>query len=196
MRILTGVVAIVLLLACVNLANLMLARGVAKTKEISIRLALGSGRGRLVRQALIESLVLASAGAAIGVWIGVFGGRVLLRMLTASAGPVAMTVDVNWRLLALTAGIACLATVGFGVFPALRLVRRDIIPTMKSASAGGAAAPRLRPATVLMAAQVAVSLPIVAGAAIFLQTVHNLGRVDLGFNPDRLVTFRIDPSLE
>ena len=194
-RILTGVVAIVLLLACVNLANLMLARGVAKTKEISIRLALGSGRGRLVRQALIESLVLASAGAAIGIWIGVFGGRVLLRMLTASAGPIAMTLDVNWRLLALTAAIACLATVGFGVFPALRLVRRDIIPTMKSASAGGAAAPRLRPATVLMAAQIAVSLPLVAGAAIFLQTIHNLGRVDLGFNPDRLVSFRIDPSL-
>ena len=193
-RILTGVVAIVLLLACVNLANLMLARGVAKTKEISIRLALGSGRGRLVRQALIESLVLASAGAAIGAWIGVFGGRALLRMLTASAGPIAMTVDVNWRLLTLTAAIACIATVCFGVVPALRLVRRDIIPTMKSASAG-AAAPRLRPATVLMAAQVAVSLPLVAGAAIFLQTVHNLGRVDLGFNPDRLVSFRLDPSL-
>ena len=194
-RILTGVVAIVLLLACVNLANLMLARGVARTKEISIRLALGSGRGRLVRQALIESLMLASAGAAIGVWIGVFGGRALLRMLTASAGPIAMTVNVNWRLLALTAAIACVATVCFGVFPALRLVRRDIVPLMKSVSAGAAGAPRLRLATVLMAIQVAVSVPLLAGAAIFLQTIHNLGRVDLGFNPDRLVSFHIDPSL-
>ena len=194
-RILTGVVAIVLLLACVNLANLMLARGVARTKEISIRLALGSGRVRLVRQALIESLVLASAGAAIGVWIGVFGGRALLHMLTASAGPIAMTLDVNWRLLALTAAIACIATVCFSVFPALRLGRRDIARMMKSAAGGSAGAPRLRPATVLMAVQVAVSVPLVAGAAIFLQTVHNLGRVDLGFNPDRLVSFRIDPSL-
>jgi len=195
LRILTGVVAIVLLLACVNLANLMLARGVARTKEISIRLALGSGRGRLVRQALVESLVLAAAGAAIGVWIGVVGGRALLRMLTVSSGPIAMTLDVNWRLLAVTAAIACVATIGFGVFPALRLVRRDIVPMMKSASAGAAGAPRLRPATVLMSIQVAVSVPLVVGAAIFLQTVHNLGRVDLGFSPDRLVSFRIDPSL-
>jgi predicted permease len=194
-RILTGVVAIVLLLACVNLANLMLARGVARTREISIRLALGSGRARLVRQALVESALLASIGAAIGVWIGVFGGRALLRMLTASAGPIAMTLDVNWRLLALTAAIASVATLSFGVLPALRLVRRDIVPMMKSASAGAAGAPGLRPATVLMALQVAVSVPLVAGAAIFLETVHNLGRVDLGFNPERLVSFRIDPSL-
>jgi len=195
MRILTGVVAIVLLLACVNLANLMLARGVARTREISIRLALGSGRGRLVRQSLLESLILAAAGGAIGVWIGVFGGRALLRMLTISSGPIAMTLDVNWRLLVLTAGIACLATVCFGVFPALRLVRRDIVPMMKSASGSGTGAPRLRPATVLMAVQVAISVPLVAGAAVFLQTVHNLGRVDLGFNPERLVSFRINPSL-
>jgi macrolide transport system ATP-binding/permease protein len=194
-RILTGVVAIVLLLACVNLANLMLARGVARTKEISIRLALGSGRWRLVRQALVESLILASAGGALGVWIGVFGGRALLRMLTLSSGPIAMTVDVNWRLLALTAAIACVATVCFGVLPALRLVRRDVVPMMKSAGAGAAGAPRLRPATLLMIAQVAVSVPLVAGAVIFLQTVHNLGRVDLGFDPNRLVSFRIDPSL-
>jgi len=194
-RILTGVVAIVLFLACVNLANLMLARGVARAKEISIRLALGSGRGRLVRQALLESLILACAGAALGVWIGVVGGRAVLRMLTASAGPIAMTVDVNWRLLALTVTVACAATVCFGVFPALRLVRRDIVPAMKSAPSGTAGAPRLRPATVLMAVQIALSLPLVAGAAIFLQTLHNLGQVDLGFNPDRLLSFRIDPSL-
>ncbi len=195
LQILTAVVAIVLLLACVNLANLMLARGVARTKEISIRLALGSGRGRLVRQALIESLVLASTGGAIGVWIGVFGGRALLRMLTVSSGPIGMTLDVNWRLLTLTAAIASIATVCFGVFPALRLIRRDIVPMMKSVPAGAAGVPRLRPATVLMAVQVAVSVPLVAGAAIFLQTIHNLGRVDLGFNPERLVSFRIDPSL-
>ena len=116
-------------------------------------------------------------------------------MLTVSSGPIALTLDVNWRLLALTAAIACVATISFGVFPALRLARRDIVPMMKSASAGAAGAPPLRPATVLMAIQVAVSIPLVVGAAIFLQTVHNLGRVDLGFNPDRLVSFRIDPSL-
>jgi macrolide transport system ATP-binding/permease protein len=192
-RILTAVVAVVLLLACVNLANLMLARGVSRSRETSIRLALGSGRLRLVRQALVESVLLAVAGSALGLWIGVFGGRALLRMLTAGAGPVAMTLTFDWRMLIVTAAIACAATVLFGVIPAIRLVSRDIGPAMKSAVGGGV--PRLRPATILMAAQVAVSVPLVAGAAIFLQTMHNLHRVDLGFNPDRLVSFRIDPSL-
>jgi len=95
----------------------------------------------------------------------------------------------------LTAAIACVATVCFGVFPAFRLVRRDIIPMMKSAAAARTGTARLRPATILMAVQVAISIPLVAGAAIFLQTVHNLGRVDLGFNPDRLLSFRLNPSL-
>ncbi len=192
-RLLTAVVAVVLLLACVNLANLMLARGVSRTRETSIRLALGSGRLRLIRQALVESLLLAAAGSALGLWIGVFGGRALLRMLTAGTGPIAMTLTVDWRMLIVTAAIACAATVLFGVIPAIRLVRRDIAPPMKLAA--GIGAPRLRPAAILMAAQVAVSVPLVAGAAIFLQTMHNLQRVDLGFNPDRLISFRIDPSL-
>jgi predicted permease len=96
-------------------------------------------------------------------------------------------------MLVVTGAIACAATVLFGVIPAVRLVRRDIGPAMKSAVGSGA--PRLRPAAILMAAQVAVSVPLVAGAAIFLQTMHNLQRVELGFNPDRLVSFRIDPSL-
>ncbi|HTM24244.1 MAG TPA: ABC transporter permease [Vicinamibacterales bacterium] len=194
-RILTAVVAIVLLLACVNLANLMLARGVARARETSIRLALGSGRLRLVRQAFLESLLLSAAGSALGLWIGVFSGRALLRMFTAGAGPIAMTLSADWRTLAVTAAVACAATVLFGVLPSVRLVRRDITPAMKSAVAVGAGPPRLRSATILMAAQVAVSVPLIAGAAIFLQTMHNLQRVDLGFNPDRLVSFRIDPSL-
>jgi predicted permease len=194
-RILTVVVALVLLLACVNLANLMLARGVAQAKEISIRLALGSGRVRLVRQALIESLILSLVGATIGSWIGVFGGRTLLHMLTSSVGPVAMRVEMNWRMMGLTALVACVATVLFAVFPAIRLARRDLIRTMKTALASRGGARQFRPAMILMAAQVAISVPLVAGAAIFLQTVHNLGRVDLGFDPNRLVTLRVDPSL-
>jgi predicted permease len=192
LRILAVVVAIVLLLACVNLANLMLARGVARSRETAIRLALGSSRIRLVRQALVESLLLAAAGGALGLAIGIVGGRVLMRILTAGTGPVSMALTLDGRMLAVTAAISGTATLLFGALPAIRLTRRDIAPVMKSAGAG---APRLRPAAVLMAAQVAVSVPLVAGAAIFLQTMHNLARVDVGFNPDRLVSFRIDPSL-
>jgi predicted permease len=194
-RILTAVVACVLLLACVNLANLMLARGVARQKEISIRLALGSGRLRLMRQVLIESLLLAAAGGALGLAIGTFGGRALLVMLTASSGPIAMTIAVDWRMLAVTAAVACAATVVFGLLPAIRLVRRDVAPTLKVTTAAGTGAPRLNAGRLLMAVQVAVSLPLVAGAAIFLQTIYNLGSVNLGFNPDRLLLFRVDPAL-
>jgi predicted permease len=194
-QVLTAVVAIVLLLACVNLANLMLARGVARQKETSIRLALGSGRLRLVRQALIESLIVSAVGAGIGLFIGVAGGRALLVMLTASSGPVAMTIDANWGTLAVTATIACAATVVFGLAPTLRLLRRDVGSTLKTATTAGTGAPRLRAGALLMTLQVAISVPLVAGAAIFLRTVYNLGSVDLGFNPDRLVSFRIEPAL-
>ena len=194
-QIMTVVAMVVLLLACVNLANLMLARGVARQREISIRLALGSGRVRLLRQAVVESLLLASSGGALGLLIGVFGGRALLRMLTDSTGPVATTVGGDWRMLGVTAAVACAATLVFGVLPAVRLLRRDAAPTLKARTAAGTGAPRLKAGALLMGLQVAVSLPLVAGAAIFVQTVHNLGRVDLGFNPDRLVSFRVDPTL-
>ena len=194
-HVLTVVAAVVLLLACVNLATLMLARGVARQKETSIRLALGSGRLRLLRQAVTESLVLSSAGGALGVFVGVAGGRALLLMLTASAGPVAVTVDAGWRTLAWTGSIACVATVLFGIAPTLRLLWGDVASTLKTTTAGGTGAPRLRAGALLMAVQVAISVPLVAGAAIFLRTVGKLDRVDLGFNPDRLISFRIEPAL-
>jgi predicted permease len=194
-RILTAVVASVLLLACVNLANLMLARGVARQKEISIRLALGSGRLRLLRQAVVESLLLSVVGGALGVLIGIAGGRALLLMLTASQGPTSMTVGASWRLLALTGGAACAATVLFGLLPAVRLIRRDVAPSLKLSTAAGTGAPRLTAGRLLMVVQVAVSVPLVAGAAIFLQTIYNLDSVNLGFNPERLLSFRVDPAL-
>lgn len=191
-RLLAGVSGIVLLLACVNLANLMLARGVARRRETSIRLALGSGHFRLVRHALVESALLSAAGAALGLAIGIFGGRLLIRMLTTATGAVAVTVTADWRMLTTTALVACAATILFGLLPSLGLLRRESVPSMKSSGAG---APKLRLASVLMVAQVAISVPLVAGAAVFLQTLHNLGRVELGFDPERLVSFRIDPSL-
>jgi predicted permease len=194
-QILMVVVALVLLLACVNLANLMLARGVARRREISIRLALGSGRMRLVRQAFVESLILSVAGGALGLFIGVAGGRALLLMLTASAGPVTMTIDVNWRMLAMTGAIAGVATILFGILPTLRLLRGNVAPALKAATAAGTGAPRLKAGALLMTMQIAVSVPLVAGAAIFLKTIGNLSSVDLGFNPDRLVSFRIEPAL-
>jgi predicted permease len=192
--ILSGVVLIVLLIACVNLANLMLARGVARQKEMSIRLALGSGRVRLARQVLLESVSLSLAGGAIGLAIGVWGGRALLLMLTASSGPTAITVPVNWRLIAIAAAISCGAGVLCGLAPAIRLTRREVAPALKQVAVGEAAA-RLSAGRLLMVAQVAISVPLLVGAVLFLRTLHNLGQVELGFDAQRLVLFRIDPAL-
>jgi predicted permease len=195
MRILVAVVGIVLLVACVNLANLLLARAAAQRKEMSIRLALGSGRWRLMRQVIVESAILSIAGGVLGLLIGTFGGRALLRMLTANAGPIALTVAPDWRMLATTGAIACAATIVSGLLPAFRLWRSDVAPGLKTATAGGIGAPRLSVGRVLMVAQIAASVPLVAGAMIFLQTIGNLDRADPGFNPDRLVSFRVEPTL-
>jgi predicted permease len=116
-------------------------------------------------------------------------------MLTSSAGPIAMTVDANWRMLALTGAIASAATAVFGITPTLRLLRGDVGATLKTTTAAGTGAPRLGAGALLMTVQVAISVPLLAGAVVFLRTVYNLGAVDLGFNPDRLVSFRIEPAL-
>ena len=192
--ILSGVVAIVLLIACVNLANLMLARGVARQKEMSIRLALGSGRLRLARQVLIESLLFSALGGALGLVLGVWSGRALLAMLTSSSGTTAVTVSVSWRLIAITSAVSCTAGLIFGLVPAIRLAGHDVAPALKRVALGPAA-PRLGAGRLLMSAQVAISVPLLVGAILFLRTVHNLGAVELGFDPQRLVLFRIDPAL-
>lgn len=191
--ILGGVVAIVLLIACVNVGNLMLARGVGRQKEMAIRLALGSTRWRLVRGIAIESLVLAIAGGAIGTLVGVWGGRALLTML-AGTYRTALEIPLDGRLLAVTAAVSGLAALLFGLAPAVRTRGHQVAPAMKQASAGWNA-PRLGAGRILMAAQVAISVPLLAGSVLLLRTVYNLAHVDLGFNPDRLMIFRLDPSL-
>jgi predicted permease len=191
--ILRGVAIAVLLIACVNLANLMLARGVARQREMSIRLALGSGRLRLVRSAILESVCLSAAGGVLGVALGIAAGRVLLAMLTASTGTTAISVPVQWRLIAMAAALACGAGLLCGLLPAVRFARRDYATALKQVAAS--VAPRLGVGRLLMGAQVAISVPLLLGAVLFLRTLHNLDRVDPGFDPERLVLFRLDPSL-
>lgn len=195
LRILVIVVGVVLLVACVNLANLMLARGAAQRKEMSIRLALGSGRWRLARQVVLESAILSFAGGGLGLLIGTFGGRALLRMLTASAGPSGLGVATDWRMLATTGAIACAAALISALVPALRLCRADVGSGLKAAIGAGLGAPRLTVGRLLMIAQIAASVPLVAGAIIFLRTIGSLDRVDPGFRTDHLVSFLVEPSL-
>jgi predicted permease len=193
LALLAGVVAAVLLIACVNLASLMLARGSARQHEIAVRRALGAGRLRLVRQLLLESLLLAAAGGVLGLLLAIWAGPALTAALTASLGRVALRFQIDWKLLLVVATVSLLAAVLSGVLPALRLTRRgaqDQLRTRAFGDGGG----RLTLGRVLIGAQIAASIPLIVGAGLFLRTLGNLGAVDLGFNPDDLVIFRIDTT--
>jgi predicted permease len=192
--ILVAVVGVVLVIASVNVGNLLLVRASARQKELSIRLALGAGRWRLVRGIVVEGLVLATVGGVLGVLFGIWGARVLLATMIAGSTRTALDIPIDGRLLA-AAGIASLvAALLFSALPAFRTARGGIAPILKQV-ATGANAPRFNVGRVLMAAQVAISLPLLVGAALFLRTIHNLAEVDLGFNPARLLIFHVDPSL-
>jgi predicted permease len=194
---LLGVVGIVLLIACVNLASLMLARGVARQREVAVRRALGAGRARLVRGVLMESLVLSALGTAIGLGLVVALGDLLGALLTGSVGAggfgsLDIRVEIEPGLLALTAVAGVAATLFFGLLPALRLSGVDPATWLKGRTASSAS-PRLTVGRLLVGVQVGFSLPLVVGAALFLRTVANLGAVELGFDPTGVATFPLDP---
>jgi predicted permease len=188
------IVGIVLLIACVNVGNLVLVRVSARQKELAIRLALGSSRWLLVRGILVEAGLLAVAGGALGVLFGIWGGRVLLATMIAGSARTALGIVVDSQMLAVAGIISGVAALLFSAVPALRTARGPIAPILKQVAAGGNI-PRFNAGRILMAAQVAISLPLLVGAALFLRTMHNLAAVDLGFNPARLLIFHVDPSL-
>lgn len=192
--ILATVVAVVLLIASVNVGNLLLVRASARQKELSTRLALGSSRWRLVRGVVVEGLVLAIAGGTFGALIGLWGARALLATMIASSNTTALDISIDGQLLA-AAGIAsAVAALLFSAAPALRIGRGAITPILKQVATASSPS-RFNAGRILMVAQVAISLPLLVGAALFLRTIHNLAEVDLGFNPARLLIFHVDPSL-
>ena len=186
-----GVALLVFLIACVNLASLVLARGIGRQQEFRVRLALGAGRARLVRQTLTESLLLAGAGGVAGLLLAAWSGRALV---TTLAGTTTTAIDVTLepRLLLISTLVSLAAALISGMFPALRLSSTASSEFVRQVGAG-AAAPRLRAGRVLVLVQVAVSVPLLVGAVLFLRTVHNLGSVALGFEPRNLVVFKMDP---
>lgn len=195
---LTGVVGIVLLIACVNLASLMLARGVARQREMAVRRALGGARARLMRQVLLEALVLAAAGTAAGLALTWISREFLRVLLTGSLGSGAfgdldMEVVMDPAVIGLSTLLAVVATLFFGLLPALRLSGLDPVTWLKQRGAG-AVTPRLTAGRFLIALQIAVSVPLVVGAALFLRTIQNLGAVELGFEPRGVVSFQVDPG--
>jgi predicted permease len=193
--VLMGTAAGVLLIACANVANLLLAHGAARQREMAMRLALGASRLRLARQLLVESVLLALAGGLGGVVIAAFGAPLVLRFFADPAAPLPVSTSPDVRILGFAFAVSTLTGIVFGLIPALRAGRLDPGPTLKDQSntlAGGGQA-RLRKA--LVAFQVAVSLLLVVGAGLFLRTLDNLLAVNVGFDSQRLVSFTVDPAL-
>jgi predicted permease len=195
--VLMAVVGLVLLIACINIANLLLARGTARQREIAVRLAVGARRGRLVRQLLTESVMLAGIGAVAGLLLAFWGTRILLALIGSGGTAVALDVSPDPRVLGFTAGLALLAGVLFGLSPALRATRVDLTPSLKesSADAFGAArgrGKRLRLGGALVIAQVSLSLVLLLGAGLFIRTLVNLEKANTGFDTRNLLLFGID----
>jgi predicted permease len=196
--ILTGVVGLVLVIACANLASLMLARGVARQREITVRRALGASRLRLARHLLTESLVLSFAGGGLGLLLAGWSRGLISTLLTSGFGTsmlsnLPLIVRLDSRTLALTTGAACVTALIIGLLPALRLTRVDPGAFLKHQTIG-TSAPKLTFGRALIALQIAISLPLLAGAVLLLKSAINLAGVDAGFNPRDLIVFRLNPA--
>src|SRR3954469_23973065 len=197
--ILLGAVGLVLLIACANVANLLLARAAGRQREIAIRVAIGAGRAQIVRQLLIESLLLAFVGAVAGLAVGVWGARLLL---TLSPGDLPRTADlavspfwsalVDWRLLAFTVGISVLTAVLFGLAPALQLVRTDLGHTLKEGSGARGTSNRRAAGTRsgLVIAETALAMTLLVGATLLIRTFMALHDVRPGFDARGVLTLQ------
>jgi predicted permease len=184
--IISAVVALILLLVCANIANLLLSRAAARQREISVRLSIGATRVRLVRQLLTESVLLALAGGALGLLVAYWGRR----LLPGTAGQA----PLDWRVMLFASAVALTTGVLFGIAPALRVTGTGAGEALKDTSRTIIGSRTLLTKSLLVV-QVAISLVLLIGAGLFLRTVYNLRQVDVGFNPNNLVLFRVNPQL-
>ncbi len=190
-------VGVVLLIACANVASLLIARAVARQKEIAVRLSVGASQSQLVRQLLVESLVLAVTGGALGILFAAWTTRGLLSLLPAGNGLLMLSANPDWRVLLFNLGLSLLTGLIFGLIPALKSTRLDLWSTLKSAvgsitGAGGSV--RLRKG--LVTVQVALSFLLLFGSGLFVRSLQNLKERDSGYkNIENLVSFQLDPTL-
>jgi predicted permease len=194
LKLLMGVAAIVLLVACANVANLLLARASNRRREIALRLALGAGRGRVVRQLLTESILLAAAGGALAVAMAWWGSTALVRMISTGDTPLPLDVHPDWRIFGFTAAISLVTGILFGLAPALRGTRVDPGPALKGGARGtGRSSNALD--RVLVVAQVALSVVLIAGAGLFVRTLQKLWNVNVGYDRENVLMFSVDAKL-
>ncbi len=193
--ILLTLVGLILSIACANIANLLLARAAARKREIALRLSLGAGRFRIVRQLLTESVLLAVLGGALGVAFAIWGIRFLTLLLANGQENFTLRAELNWHVLAVVAGLSLLTGVVFGLAPALHSTRMDFMPALKESRSGEARGHGFRRfglSRILMVSQIGVTLLILVAAGLFLRTLSNLASIPLGFNRENVLTFQLN----
>lgn len=193
---LMGMVGLVLLIACANVAGLLMARASARQKEIAVRLSLGASRGRIVRQLLAESVLLALAGGVAGLLVSAWASSALVRLLGSGRNPVYLSAGVDWHVLTFTAAVSILSGIVFGLMPALAATRVSVTPALKdtrmqASLAGG----RFRIGKALVGGQVALSFLLLVASGLLLRTLNRLQHVSLGFDQHALLTFEVRPGL-
>jgi predicted permease len=194
LKILMAVTALVLLIACANIANLLLARATTRARELAIRQALGAGRTRIIRQLLTESLLLAIAGGALGIAFASFSGPLLLRMASDGPESIPLNLSINSHLLLFNLAVTIATALLFGTIPALRASRLQFTDTLKASRNSTSSNTKNRLAQTLIVSQVSLSLVLMVGAGLFLRTLVNLSNADPGFNKQNVLRLRIDAS--
>ena len=190
---LLGLVAVVLLIACANVANLLLARTAARTKEVAVRIGIGAGRGRLVRQFLVESLALAGLGGALGLVIAFVTTRGILALLDSGPAPLVLDADLNAGVLAFATLVSVATGIGFGIVPALRATRGDLTTALRAAHTSNAARSKYRSplGRPLLVGQFALCMVVVTIAGLLALSLHRLRVLDTGFSRDQVVMFHL-----
>lgn len=192
--VLSSVVGLVLMIACANLANLLLARGVARRREIAVRISIGAGRWRLIRQLLTEGLLLAGLGALLGLMLAAPLSKLVVSV-AGGGGTIVVDAHLDWRALLFMAAASLVTALLFGLAPALRATRVDLTPALKDGSTGALrGSPQLRMSRWLIAGQVALSTMLLVGAGLFVRTLMNLSSIDPGFQARQLLIFSVDGS--
>ena len=182
-------VGLILAMACANIANLLLARAAARRREMAVRLSLGAGRFRVVRQLLTESVMLASLGGALGVLFAIWGVRSLTFLFSHGQENFTLHAELNWNVLGVTAALSVVCGLLFGLAPAIQSTRPDVLPALKNGRGGG---PRRRAQHVLVVAQIAISFLILVAAGLFVRTLNKLHSVQLGYARENILLFSLN----
>ena len=187
--VLLAMVGLILAVACANIANLLLARAAARRREMAVRLSLGAGRFRVMRQLLTESVMLASLGGAFGVSFAIWGVRTLTLLLSRGQENFTLHAELNWNVLGVTAALSVVCGLLFGLAPAIQSTRPDVMPALQDGRGGG---PRRRAQHVLAVAQIAISFLLLVAAGLFVRTLNKLHSVQLGYARENILLFSLN----